>query len=81
MSFDDFIKQLFKEQYGDAIKSEVSVGALEKSFDLWLLGKHPAIKSSSAIPSLFKAYTDNIIEYKSGHDKYELNDNRKYGVE
>ena len=74
MSFDDFLKQLFKNQYGNAIKSQIAVGALEKSFDLWLLGNHPVIQDSDVIPSSFKKFDDNIIEYKSGHDKYQLYD-------
>src|SRR6056297_3294749 len=74
MAFDDYFKQLFKKEYGDAIKSEISVGALEKSFDLWIQGTHPLIQSSEMIPALFKHHKDNIIEYKSSHDTYHNSD-------
>ena len=74
MSFDDFIKQLFKSQYGDAVKSEISVGTLEKSFNLWVRGDHPVIQSTDLIPGDFKNHKDNIIEYKSGHDHYSMSD-------
>ena len=74
MSFDDLFKQSFKYQYGNAVKSEIAVGALEKSFDLWLLGNQPEIQDSEILPALFKQYEDNIIEFKSGHDRYQLYD-------
>ena len=74
MAYDDLFKQLFKAQYGDAVQSEIAVGALEKSFDLWLQGDHPSIQDSDLIPTAFKQHTDNIIEYKSGHDQYQMYD-------
>ncbi len=46
MAFDDLLKQVFKNQFGDAVQSEISVGVLEKSFDLLLLGTHSLVEKS-----------------------------------
>ena len=72
MAFDDFAKQIFKDQFGDAVETEVNGGTLEKSFDILLLGSLPAIQSSDLLPDLFKQYENNIIEYKSARDTYNM---------
>ena len=72
MAFDDFAKQIFKDKFGGAVETEISVGTLEKSFDILLLGSLPAIQSSDLLPNLFKQYENNIIEYKSARDKYNV---------
>ena len=38
MAYDDLTKQILKHKYGDAVKTEVKVGDLEKSFDILLKG-------------------------------------------
>ena len=72
MAYDDLTKQILKHKYGDAVKTEVKVGDLEKSFDILLKGNHPTILSSDLIPDLFKQYEYNIMEYKINHDTYNM---------
>lgn len=70
MAFDDFSKQIFKQQYEQAVITEVKVGQFEKSFDLCIQGTHRNITSSDLIPPEFKNYAYNLIEYKSDNDSY-----------
>ena len=72
MAFDDLTKQSFKEKFGDAVNTDVKVGALEKSFDILLNGKDPNILQSQIIPQSFQLFENNFIEYKSSRDIYHL---------
>ena len=78
MVFDDFSKQIFKDKFRDAVKTEVKVGTLEKSFDILIFAIHQLIQQSPYLPAIFKQFELDLLEYKGPHDGYQLIDILKF---
>jgi hypothetical protein len=71
VTYDDFAKQLMLDQLKDGINIEIKVTHLAKSFDMLIFGNHPVVQKNPFLPTFFKLFSQNIIEFKSGYDHYD----------